>query len=132
MKVSGLQEVFELIYADNAVNHILSGKAVQRAIHGHFFVFSVMDALLLAKEYKIPLEAETRTDQLECQSVDENNTNESDETLEPRYEDNDMADDNVNQNEEIETLRSTLESMISNESSDNEFSQSYIIVSRKK
>ena len=37
-------------------------------------------------EYKIPLEAETRTDQLECQSLDENNANESTETLVSRYE----------------------------------------------
>ena len=74
------------------------------------------------------MEAETRTDQLECQSVDENNANESTETLESRYGDIGMADNNVNQNEEVDTLRSTLESMIlSNESSDNELSQSDII-----
>ena len=48
-------------------------------------------------------------------------------TLESRYEDIDMVDNNVNQNEEIETLRSILESMICDESSDTEVSQSYII-----
>ena len=37
MKGSGLQEVLEPIYADNAVSHILSGEAVQGAICGHFF-----------------------------------------------------------------------------------------------
>ena len=92
MKGSGLQEVLELIYADNAVSHILHGKAVQRTIRGHFLVNTALDALLFAKEYKIPLEAETRTDQLECQSVDENNANESTETLESRYGDIDMAE----------------------------------------
>ena len=100
MKGSGLQEVLELIYADNAVSHILSDKAVQRAIRGHFLINTALDALLLANEYKIPLEAETRTDALECQSVYENNANQSTETLESRYEDIDMADNNVNQNEE--------------------------------
>ena len=122
LKGSGPQKVLKLIFADDAVSHILSAKAVQQAIHGHFLVNTALDALLLAKEYKIPLEAETRTDQLECQSVDENNANESTETLESRYEDIDMADNNINQNEVIETLRSTLESMISDESSDNELS----------
>ena len=73
------------------------------------------------------MEEETRTNQLECQSVDENNANESTETLESMYGDIDMADNNVNQNEEIDTLRSTLESMISDESSDTELSQSDII-----
>ena len=75
----------------------------------------------------LPLEAETRTDHLECQSVEENNANESNETFESRYEDIDMPDNNVNQNEAIKTLRSTLESTISDESSDNELSQSDII-----
>ena len=127
MKGSELQEVLELIYADNAVSHILHGKAVQRTIRGHFLVNTALDVLFFTKEYKIPLKAETRTDQLECQSVDENNANESTETLESRYGDIDMADNNVNQNEEIDTLRSTLESMISDESADNELSQSDII-----
>ena len=127
MKGSGLQEVLELIYSGNAVSHRLSGKAVQRAIRGHVLVNTALDALLRAKEYKRPLEAETKTDQLECQSVDENNANESTETLESRYEDIDMTDNNVNHNEEIEILKSTLESVISNESSDNELSQCDII-----
>ena len=127
MNRSGLKDVLELIYADSVVSHIISGKAVQRAIRGHFLVNTALDALLLAKEYKIPLEAETRTDQLECQSVDENNANDSTETLESRYEDIDMADNSVNQNKYIETLRSILKSMISDESSDNELSQSDLI-----
>ena len=127
MKGSGLQEVLELIYTNNTVSHILSGKAEQRAICGHFLVSTALDALLLGKEYEIPLEAETRTDQLECQSVEENNANESTEAMESRYEDINMADNNVNQNEEIETLRSTLESMISGECFDNALSRSDII-----
>ena len=94
IKGSGLQEVLELIYADNAVGHILCGKAVQRVIRGHFLVNTAMDAMLLAKEYKIPLEAETKANQLECQSVDENNANESTETLKSRYEDINMTDNN--------------------------------------
>ena len=53
--------------------------------------------MLLAKKYKIPLKAQTRTDEFECQSVDENNANESTKTLESRCEDIDMADNNVNQ-----------------------------------
>ena len=56
-----------------------------------------LDTLLLAKKYKIPLKAQTRTDEFECQSVDKNNANESTKTLESRYEDIDMADNNVNQ-----------------------------------
>ena len=66
IKGLGLKDFLELIYADNTVSHILSGKAVERTIRGQFLVNTALDALLLAKEYKISLEAEIRTDQLEC------------------------------------------------------------------
>lgn len=38
MAGSGLQEVLKLVYAKNAVGHMLTGKAVARAIRGHFLV----------------------------------------------------------------------------------------------
>lgn len=38
MEASGLKEVLELIYAENAVTQMLSGKAYARAIRGHFLV----------------------------------------------------------------------------------------------
>lgn len=46
MNGSGLQEVLELVYAPNSVPHILSGKAVSRAIRAHFLVDAVLNALL--------------------------------------------------------------------------------------
>lgn len=38
MAGSGLQEVLELVYAKNAIGYMLTGKAVARAITGHFLV----------------------------------------------------------------------------------------------
>ncbi len=38
MASSGLQELFDLVYAHNAVEHMLSGKAVARAVHAHLLV----------------------------------------------------------------------------------------------
>ena len=38
MAGSGLEEVFTEIYAQNVVPHIISGKAVSRALRGHFLV----------------------------------------------------------------------------------------------
>ncbi|KAK3104785.1 hypothetical protein FSP39_010049 [Pinctada imbricata] len=38
MSGSGIKEVMELIYASNAVSHILTGKAVARAVRGHMLV----------------------------------------------------------------------------------------------
>ncbi|CAG2245619.1 unnamed protein product [Mytilus edulis] len=38
MSGSGLKEVLELVYAPNAVNHMLSGKAVSRCVRGFMLV----------------------------------------------------------------------------------------------
>ena len=47
MSGSGLKEVLELVYATNAVGHMLSGQALARAVRGHFLVDSVLNALLV-------------------------------------------------------------------------------------
>ena len=48
---SGLQELVEVIYADSAVGHILSGKAISRAIRGHILIEAVLYAIVLSKIY---------------------------------------------------------------------------------
>jgi len=50
MAGSGLRELLELIYASNAVDHILTGKAIARAVRAHLIV----DAALNALEVPIP------------------------------------------------------------------------------
>ena len=47
MKGSGLAECLQEIYGGNAVTHIESGKAVSRALRGHFLLQSALYALLL-------------------------------------------------------------------------------------
>ena len=37
MRGSGLSECSEMIYGANAVKHILTGKAIVRALRGHFY-----------------------------------------------------------------------------------------------
>ena len=51
MSGSGLQDVLQTIYAPNAVTHMMSGKAVSRAIRGHFLVDTALHAILLSKIY---------------------------------------------------------------------------------
>ena len=51
---SGLQEIMELVYAPNAVVHILSGKAYARAVLSHLLVGAALNALLLADAFKVP------------------------------------------------------------------------------
>ena len=55
MAASGLQELLELIYASNAVVHMLTGKAIARAARGHLIVNAALNALVLAKTFNVPL-----------------------------------------------------------------------------
>ena len=43
---SGLKELLELIYAPNAVEHILTGKAIARAVRVHLFIDAVVNTLI--------------------------------------------------------------------------------------
>ena len=52
---SGLRELLEVIYADTAVSHILTGKAISRAIHGHILIEAMLYAIILSKIYSVPL-----------------------------------------------------------------------------
>ena len=49
---SGLQQVFVTIYA--SVEHILSGKAISRAVRAHLLVDAVLNGLVLADCLKVP------------------------------------------------------------------------------
>lgn len=48
MQGTDLEEVLELIFTDFAVGHILSGKAISRAVRGHSLVPSSLYALPMA------------------------------------------------------------------------------------
>ena len=49
MKGSGLEEALETVYGPNAVAHMMSGKAVSRALRGHFLVeAALVNKLMLA------------------------------------------------------------------------------------
>ena len=45
---SGLEDVFETIYAANSVKHMLTGKAISLAIRGHLLVYGALHAILVA------------------------------------------------------------------------------------
>lgn len=55
MAGSGLEQVLEVVYAENAVKHILNGKAFARAVRGHFMVHAALKTMLTANAYNIPL-----------------------------------------------------------------------------
>ena len=52
MKGSGLEEALETVYGPNAVTHMITGKAVSKALRGHFLIQAalvnkLMSAVLL-------------------------------------------------------------------------------------
>ena len=55
MAGSGLREVLELIYAPNAVDHIMTGKAIARAVRAHLIVDTALNALLYSEALEVPV-----------------------------------------------------------------------------
>lgn len=53
MASSGLQELLQMIYASNAVVHMLTGKAIARAVRGHFIVDAALNALILSSKFHV-------------------------------------------------------------------------------
>lgn len=56
MAGSGLETVLEQVYAKNAVVHMLSGKAIARAIRGHLLVDAALHTLLVGKTFNVRTE----------------------------------------------------------------------------
>ena len=62
MKGSGLEEALEQVYGPNAVAHMMTGKAVSRALRGHFLVESaLLNKLMLAITPNKSMESEKMT-----------------------------------------------------------------------
>ncbi|VDI79282.1 Hypothetical predicted protein [Mytilus galloprovincialis] len=55
MSGSGLNEVLETVYSTNAVGHMMTGKALARAVRGHLLVDTALNALLVSMTFDIPL-----------------------------------------------------------------------------
>ena len=55
MAGSELRELLELIYASNAVDHILTGKAIARAVRAHLIVDAALNALLYSAALGVPI-----------------------------------------------------------------------------
>lgn len=55
MSGSGLEEVLKSVCAPNTVPKTLEGKAISRAIRGHFLVDGALNTLLAAKTFQVPL-----------------------------------------------------------------------------
>lgn len=105
MAGSGLQELLETIYAGNSVKHILSGKAVSRAIRGHLLVFSALKTVIVANTYNLPLP--------ECPSSDGEVESESDQS----DEEESTTDQKERTFQDLEAASKVLERLLNGECS---------------
>ena len=55
MNNTGLSELLESVYAPAAVIHMLSGKAISRAIRGHFLVYTALALLMITEINEIDI-----------------------------------------------------------------------------
>ena len=51
---TGLQEAFELVYAQNVVVHILNGKAYSRAVRAHLLMDAALSTILTSGAFDLP------------------------------------------------------------------------------
>ena len=55
MAGSGLKEILDMIYAPNAVEHILTGKAIEQAERAHLLINAAVTTLIVSKALKVPI-----------------------------------------------------------------------------
>ena len=67
---SGIKELFEMIDIPNAVEQIMSGKAIWRAVRAHLLLDVVLNGLLLSKSVDVPLPCAAGVEQDDAQSSD--------------------------------------------------------------
>ncbi len=112
---SGLQEVLGVVYAENTVSHMLSGKAISRAVRGHLLVDAALNTILLSESYNVPVPSS---------STDAENT----EQLNAGEENVEGAIPNEsNRNRELQETRQLYDSLLSGSASVDETCSSGIL-----
>jgi len=83
MTGSGLEELLECIYASTTVMHMLSGKAVARAIRGHILVTAALHTKLTQEAFGISSSQSDECNIEEDEAPEENHTNEKPVVIQP-------------------------------------------------
>ena len=111
----------EVIYAENAVQHIFSGKAVSRVIRAHFIVDSVLNSMLIStsltdeSSHSSSQIGETNTEENDESShsssqVGETNTEENDESS---HSNSQAGETNTEENELLNGVSQVYEDLLS-------------------
>ena len=118
MKGSGIKNLLQVIYASNTVDHILSGKAVSRAVRGHCIVDASLLSLLAAKVISVTLPAENTDPELSIESDDVATTSTYDATKDPK-----SVSTEVTQSHAVQDLADLMNQLLSGETSTDNIKQ---------
>ena len=124
MKGSGIEDMLEVIYASNTVGHILSGKAVSRAIRGHFIVDASLHSMLAARVLDVPLVA-GNTD-LEPSLQHNEDASSSDNSMDD-VEDVEAMSTEIFQSPDVQDLADLMNQLLSGEASVHAIEQNHIV-----
>ena len=87
MAGSGIKELFEMIYAQKAVEQIMSGKAISKAVRAHPLLDAVLNGRRLSKSMDVPLPCAAGVEQDDAESSDKTPCTNSDlEAAESLYD----------------------------------------------
>jgi len=111
MSDSGLHDIFSVIHAEKAVSHMLSGKAISRALRGHDIVNMALQSLIVSEVFDLDIVGEKKQysqeradneNYKEAQYITEQvsgNQVEGSEKVEQTAEDVDQIDQKTRENE---------------------------------
>ena len=118
MKGSGIENLLQVIYASN----MLSGKAVSRAVRGHFIVDASLHSLLAAKVLGVTLPHECAHLDLSMELDDVATTSTDDAT-----KDTASLSTDVTQNYDVQYLAGLMKQLSSGEASIDDIEQNHIV-----
>ena len=93
MVASGLEELLGVVFAPNTVKHVLSGKALARAVRGHMLVDSALSAILTGQTFPAVIQFEAPSGELN-NTTDQatESTSEKEPCEHQRVSDNDLQE----------------------------------------
>ena len=122
MKGSGIENLLQVIYASNTIDHILSCKVVSRVVRGHCIVDASLHSLLAAKVIGVTLPAENTDTDRSMESEDVATTSTDDAT-----KDAESLSTEVNQSHDVQNLADLMNQLLSGETSTDDIEQNCIV-----
>ena len=86
MQSSGLFEILENIYSSNTIQHMMTGKAVSRAVRGHLIVDCALNIIMLSNMIDIPILHENDDNTSSRNGSEESNVDQNKLSMKTKFE----------------------------------------------